>query len=44
MTDYLLKISSPGKALKKGSMKNQFESRFLQEIEKIRQSLEKNME
>lgn len=41
MTDYLLKISSPGKALKESSMKNQFESRFLQEIEKIRQSLEK---
>jgi hypothetical protein len=39
MTDYLLKISSPGKALKESSMKNQFESRFLQEIEKIRQSL-----
>lgn len=41
MTDYLLKITGPGKALKEGSMKNQFESRFFQEIEKIRQSLGK---
>ncbi len=39
--DYLLKITSPGKALKESSMKNQFESRFFQEIEKIRQSLRK---
>ncbi len=40
-TDYLLKISSPGKAPKECAMKNQFESRFLQEMEKIRQSLGK---
>ena len=40
-TDYLLKISSPGKALKECAMKNRFESRFLQEIEKIRESLGK---
>jgi hypothetical protein len=28
MTDYLLKISSPGKALKEGSMKNQLRAGF----------------
>lgn len=40
-TDYLLKIKSTGKTLKEGSMKNQFEERFLLEIEKIKASIQK---
>ena len=41
ITDYVLKVTSPGKAQKEGSMKNQFEERFKVEIEKIRISLSK---
>ena len=40
-TDYLLKVKSTGKALKERSMKNQFQERFLLEIEKIRASIAK---
>lgn len=40
-TDYLLKIKSTGKQAKERSMKNQFEDRFLLEIEKIKNSLVK---
>jgi hypothetical protein len=38
-TDYILKINSPGKALKESGMYNQFESRFLEQIKRIEQSL-----
>lgn len=40
-TDYLLKVKSTGKALKERSMKNQFQERFLLEIDKIRASIAK---
>lgn len=40
-TDYYLKVKSPGKTLKESSMKNQFESRFEEELKKIQLSLNK---
>jgi hypothetical protein len=40
-TDYLLKVTSTGKAQKELSMKQQFETRFLLEIEKVKTSLNK---
>lgn len=40
-TDYLLKVRSEAKLLKEQSMRNQFESRFLLEMEKIKASLTK---
>ena len=40
-TDYIVKARSEGKMLKEQSMKNQFEVRFLQEIEKINAALTK---
>ncbi|MFV8328529.1 IS1634 family transposase, partial [Flavobacterium sp. ZS1P14] len=40
-TDYLLRIKSPGKKLKEDAMKKQFETRFEEEIEKIKLSLTK---
>ena len=40
-TDYIVKAQSEGKMLKEQSMKNQFEARFLQEIEKINAALTK---
>jgi hypothetical protein len=40
-TDYLLRIKSPRKRLKEEAMKNQFETRFEEEIEKIKVSLTK---
>ena len=40
-TDYFLKVSSPGKLLKETGIRNQFETRFVAELEKIRQSLGK---
>jgi hypothetical protein len=40
-TDYLLKVKSPGKALKEASMNQQFEQRFKLEITKISTSLHK---
>ncbi len=39
--DYYLKVKSPGKALKETSMKTQFETRFEQELEKIKVGLSK---
>ena len=38
-TDYFLKVSSPGKLLKETGIRNQFETRFVAELEKIQQSL-----
>jgi hypothetical protein len=40
-TDYILKVQSQGKRKKEQSMKNQFESRFLQELTKAREALSK---
>lgn len=40
-TDYLLKVTSSGKAIKERSMKNQFEERFLLEMAKIAASINK---
>lgn len=40
-TDYLLRVHSATKMLKERSMRNQFEERFLLEVEKIRTSLVK---
>lgn len=40
-TDYLLKVTSCGKAIKERSMKNQFEKRFLLEMAKITASITK---
>jgi hypothetical protein len=40
-TDYILRVKSPGKKLKEDAMRNQFELRFEQEIEKIKSSLTK---
>ena len=40
-TDYILRVKSPGKKLKEDAMKNQFELRFEEEIEKIKSSLTK---
>jgi len=40
-TDYILKVKSTGKQAKERSMKNKFESRFLEEINKIEASLNK---
>lgn len=39
--DYYIKVDSPGKKLKEASMKNKFETRFLLEIDKIKQSINK---
>ncbi len=41
ITDYILRIKSPGKSAKERSIKNQFEERFFMEIEKIKTSLTK---
>jgi hypothetical protein len=40
-TDYILKVQSEGKLKKEQSMKNQFESRFMQELTKAREALSK---
>jgi hypothetical protein len=40
-TDYVLKIKSTGKVAKERSMKNKFEERFLEEVNKINASLTK---
>lgn len=40
-TDYILKVKSPGKALKERSMKSQFDERFMAEMDKIQVSLTK---
>jgi hypothetical protein len=40
-TDYLLKIHSEGKQKKERSMKNQFQDRFMQEIDKARAALDR---
>jgi Transposase DDE domain len=41
ITDYYLEVKSPGKVLKETSMKNAFETRFEQEMEKIKVGLTK---
>ena len=41
ITDYVLKVTSPGKAKKESSMKSRFEGRFILEIEKARIALGK---
>jgi hypothetical protein len=40
-TDYVLKVKSTGKVAKERSMKNKFEERFLEEVNKINASLTK---
>lgn len=40
-TDYFLKVKSPGKTIKEQSMKTKFESRFEEELEKIKNSISK---
>lgn len=40
-TDYLLKVHSEGKLKKEESMKCQFESRFMQELSKVKEALSK---
>jgi len=38
-TDYYLEVKSPDKAMKEGSMKNQFEKRFEDELQKIHNAI-----
>lgn len=38
-TDYYLEVKSPEKALKEGGMKNQFEKRFEEELQKIHKAI-----
>jgi Transposase DDE domain len=40
-TDYYLEITSPAKALKEGGMKNLFETRFEEELQKIKNAVHK---
>lgn len=40
-TDYYLKVKSPGKELKETAMKSQFESRFEEELSKIKAAVDK---
>jgi hypothetical protein len=40
-TDYFLKVKSPGKTLKELSMKNKFDKLFIEELEKIKNSITK---
>lgn len=40
-TDYYLQVTSPGKALKEGAMKNIFETRFEESLQKIKTAIHK---
>ncbi len=40
-TDYYLEVTSPAKALKEGGMKNRFEARYEEELEKIRRAIDR---
>jgi transposase len=40
-TDYYLEVTSPAKALKEGGMKNRFEARYEEELQKIKRAIDR---